>query len=521
MKKTLRRTLLILLCLMMLLASTVMHSAASESSAPSNQTSVFTFLTQSLGFNTAAACGIMANMEQESGFDPELVIRDRNGLLSGGLCQWNGSRFSRLIQFCSSNGLDYLSIPGQLSYMKQELQTQDFKHIYHFLCNVPNTSGGAYDAAYYWCYYFEIPSNRTSRSYSRAEVAVDRYWPKYQNYLSKPLDPVTLTSPQEKQKLDLGESLTLNWAAVESADQYLVSIAKKTDGAYDWAGAWQKTLSGSKTSLTVKLKSFGVGKYAASVVAKHTDSGSVGKAANRITFSVVCTSHNFALQSAKEPTFKYEGTYVYTCSRCGKQKTVTKPALSREAFEAQTVRDLKVSEVTDTSLTLTWARCTGAVGYRIYRKTADGWTRIKTLKGADRTDFSIRSLQSGTRYVFAVRAFAKTKTEAVYTRLTSIALYTRPQTTSLRAVKAVGSGRILVKWVRLPGVNGYTVYVSTQPDDGFYAAANVAADRGAVNVTRLNDGARYYFYVRPYIVTAAGNKLHAAPSNILSTVAEG
>lgn len=519
MKKTLRRTLLLLLCLMLLLASTATCGLAGDSSAPSNQTSVFTFLTQSIGFNNAAACGIMANMEQESGFDPTLVIRDRNGLLSGGLCQWNGSRFSNLIQFCSDNNLNYLSIPGQLSYLQHELQSRDFKHIYNYLLGVPNTAGGAYDAAYYWCYYFEIPSNRTSRSYARASVAADRYWPAYQSYQSVSLDPVTVSSPQEKQALDLGERLTLNWTAVESADQYLVSIAKKTDGSYDWDHAWQKTLSGATTSLTVKLKSFAVGKYAACVVGRHSESGTTGKAANRVKFSVVCKAHDYVLQSAKEPTFKHDGAYVYVCRRCGAAKTVAKTALSVDTFEAQTVRNLKAVKVTDTALTLTWSRFTGAVGYRVYQKMDDGWKKIRTLAGAGQTSLTIASLQPATRCVFAVRAFAKTKSDTVFTRSAALALYTRPQTTALRSVKANGSGRILVKWVQVPGVNGYTVYVSTEPNDGFYAAADVAADRAAVNIAGLDGGMRYYFFVRPYIVTKGDSKIHAAASDVMSCTA--
>ena len=83
------------------------------------------------------------------------------------------------MNYCSSNGFDYLSIQGQLEYLKHELQGSDFKHIYDYMKNVPNTKEGAYNAGYYWCYYFEIPSNRASRSSSRASAAVNNYWPVY------------------------------------------------------------------------------------------------------------------------------------------------------------------------------------------------------------------------------------------------------------------------------------------------------------------------------------------------------
>ena len=517
MKNILRRTSLVLLCLMMLFAALAMSGSAKESS---NQSRVFSFLTESIGFNTAATCGIMANMEQESGFDPTLVIRDRNGRLSGGLCQWNGSRFSNLIQFCNNNDLDYLSIPGQLSFLKHELQKDDFKHIYKYLMGVPNTAEGAYDAAYYWCYYFEIPSNRTSRSYSRANVAADRYWPVYESYHPVTLDPVTVSSEQSGQKLDLSERLTLSWTALEDADQYLVSIAKKTDNGYDWDNAWQKAVSGSKTALTLKLKQFSVGKYAARVVGKHTESGKVGKAANRIKFAVVCKSHDYALQSAKEPTFKHEGAYVYVCAKCGKTKTVTKAPLKLDAFLNDSVKNLTVTEVTENSITLQWDRFTGAAGYRVYRKTADGWVKVKTLNGADQTTFTLESLEPGARCAVGVRAFAKAKTETKFTGMTTRVMYTRPQQTQLRRVKAVGNAKILVEWVQVPGVNGYTVYVSTAPDEGFRAAMDVAADQTAVKIEHCKNGVQYYFSVKPYITTDAGGKIHAAQSNVLDTTAK-
>ena len=44
---------------------------------------------------------------------------------------------------------------------------------------VENTAQGAYDAGYYWCYYFEVPANRSSVSVKRGNIAKDDYFPKY------------------------------------------------------------------------------------------------------------------------------------------------------------------------------------------------------------------------------------------------------------------------------------------------------------------------------------------------------
>ena len=87
---------------------------ALSASAASQKDSVYSYLTEKLGFNSAAACGIMANIEQESGFNPAVVILDCNGRPSGGLCQWNGGRFRNLKNFCYQKGYNYLSVEGQL-----------------------------------------------------------------------------------------------------------------------------------------------------------------------------------------------------------------------------------------------------------------------------------------------------------------------------------------------------------------------------------------------------------------------
>ena len=97
----------------------------SANAASDNKTQIFSYLTDEMGLNSAAACGIMANIEKESSFKPEKIIRDSNGLQSGGLCMWNGGRLNNLKKFCANKGLNYLSIEGQLAYLEYELQETD------------------------------------------------------------------------------------------------------------------------------------------------------------------------------------------------------------------------------------------------------------------------------------------------------------------------------------------------------------------------------------------------------------
>lgn len=167
--------LLALAAAVLLSISTLSPSLQAE--AASNQQIVFEYLTDDLGYSVAAACGIMANISVESGYSPNA------GNSSGayGLCQWMGSRRSRMRNWCSSNGFSSSSVEGQLAFLDHELQTS-YPSVYYYLQSVENTSDGAYDAAYYFCYHYEAPANRGGQSSRRGSIAAGSLWAAYSKY---------------------------------------------------------------------------------------------------------------------------------------------------------------------------------------------------------------------------------------------------------------------------------------------------------------------------------------------------
>lgn len=106
--------------------------------------------------NPAAVCGILANIEYESDFSPTVWGDDGT---SYGLCQWHESRCRSLFLFCQENGYDVDSVCGQLEYLRL----------------VEASPNGAYQAAWYWCYYFEIPAQRDVQAVLRGDSAYQRY----------------------------------------------------------------------------------------------------------------------------------------------------------------------------------------------------------------------------------------------------------------------------------------------------------------------------------------------------------
>lgn len=168
--------------------------------AASNKDKVYNALVNE-GLNSAAACGIMANIEKESNFNPTA------GSTSGayGLCQWTGSRRSNLFSYCNKNGYSSSSVEGQVKFLMYELRGS-YSGVLKSLKGVANTADGAYNAGYRFCYDFERPANKSSRASQRGSLAKSSYWP---NYKSKTASKAASTSSTKKKTAKSKELLAL------------------------------------------------------------------------------------------------------------------------------------------------------------------------------------------------------------------------------------------------------------------------------------------------------------------------
>ena len=140
-----------LLCLAMLLP--VIPARAADTYAE-NEAEIYRFLKEDMQLSTAVACGILANIERESSFNPTAQIIDTNGKTSFGLVQWNGGRFENLKTFSAQNGLDYRTVGAQLRFMQYELMGEE-NRAWQKLQGIPDTIQGAYTAAYNFARWYE------------------------------------------------------------------------------------------------------------------------------------------------------------------------------------------------------------------------------------------------------------------------------------------------------------------------------------------------------------------------------
>ncbi len=209
------------LLVMVLVAALVPQTQtyAASASRKTIEIQVYNFLVGKMGFNTAAACGLMANVELESDFNVKEI---GDGNTSFGLFQWHLERKKNLIKYCEEKELDYQTVEGQLSYLEYELK-KSYKKIYNYIKSVDNTADGAYDAAYYWCYNYEVPSNRAYKADKRGTLARNTYWKKYKGYKGKQIEVTEANSAGSKTESSISETKSGTDTKTASAETKTVS----------------------------------------------------------------------------------------------------------------------------------------------------------------------------------------------------------------------------------------------------------------------------------------------------------
>ena len=140
------------------------------------QEQIFYYLREK-GFNNAAICGILANIQYESNFNISAL---GDGGTSYGICQWHNGRWTSLKNYCNENGYNWQTLEGQLEYLMHELET-GYQSVYNTLRSVPNTAQGAYDAAYKWTWSYEIPARKEQSAPRRGGTAANTYWSQFGN----------------------------------------------------------------------------------------------------------------------------------------------------------------------------------------------------------------------------------------------------------------------------------------------------------------------------------------------------
>ncbi len=454
-----------------------MYSFASESE---NQKQIYTYLRNTMKLNVAAACGVLANIEYESSFNPKLEGDKVDGkYTSYGICQWHASRKTALINYCKENGYNYKELEGQLHYLEYELKN-DYPKVYNYLKNVDNMAQGAYDAGYYWCYNFEIPSDKATKAKQRGNVAKNDYWPDYyeQELNSSSLKPPT-TVKSDKSVYDFGDSITITWSGAKNADHYGVQLNKNGTKQF------------SATNITAK--SYKIGELANGSYEFYVWSiNASGKASLSNYCSFKMDHHHTYSTKVTKPTVNGTGYTKYTCTVCGdtykSDYTVAPPTVTAgNNYETGKVK-------------LTWGTVTGAKKYYVYRSTSkdSGYKYLGTSNGNTYTN---GSAVAGTKYYYKVKSVMDDGTKSVYSQVVARTCdCARPVVT---AGNVASSGKVKLTWTSVEGAEKYVVYRRTGSSGDY-------TEIGTTSKTSYTDknsktGTKYYYRVKAVCSNTSAN----------------
>lgn len=441
-----------------------MKGSVNSGTTGANETTIFNYLTGTMGLNKAAACGVLANIYAESAFNPAAT---GDAGKSYGICQWYDARFAALKNYCSKNGYKYNTLTGQLNYLNYELN-RSYSSTLSYLKGVSNDANGAYNAAYRWCYYFEIPANRKNQSIARGNLARNTYWPAYQ-YANIGVSPnpgsnkapsanaavtINISGVTKPTKLTAGSPFILR--GIVSATDTLTSV---TVGVYDSNGK-------TKTAKTINPKAV---------------SYDIHKIDNYIAFGKLSS-----------------GNYSY--------KVTAKTATTSKTLVNQSFVVLGKSAISGSA---SYTKTYGAAAFKLNTRKVAGngalsYTssnkKVATVSSAGKVTIK------GTGYCTITAKVAATSKYSAATK--NIGIYVTPKKTSVSTLKATGGKKLKVTWSKNKLATGYVIQYSTNKKfKSNVKSVNVTNYKTTTKtLSSLKCKKKYYVRIRAYKKVAINGK---------------
>lgn len=150
------------------------------------------------------------------------------------------------------------------------------------------------------------------------------------------------------------------------------------------------------------------------------------------------------------------------------------------------------SEVNSTTAILSWDKCEGATGYRVFRYVNKSWKALKTL---GTTSYAVTGLTPDSNNIFAVKSYTKadgvTQWAPGYTKIT-----VKTEKKDVLSPKAVVySDIVYLSWNKSDDATGYRIY---QKVNGKWKALKTTA-LNDYYVNNLNALTNYQFCIRSYM----------------------
>lgn len=455
-------------------------SRASSYKSNKNMKKVINYLTKTMGLSSTAACGIAANIYCESNCIADNIeygyTWDNGG--GYGLCQWTNyprtsstGRRTELVKFGARSGLDYRDINTQLKYLFYEFTTS-YNGVLNDIKNIKETEDKAqmaYDAAYIWCYEYEVPQDKEKTAIFRGNFA-KTVWNEYGDINIKTRAP-KLGNPSYPSLINKGRGFSVKGNV--SSDK---KISKIKVVVTDSRGK-------SATGKTVQVNS---NTYNISDIDKYIlfDKLREGQYYYKIYITTEDGTYNlmnkdFIVASDVPAIWSYNKPGVYECGN--------KFMLCGDIASSDTIVSVNAG---------------------IYKKK--GGKQPVYEKRVDCSDNKIdlnimnQSLLfhklPGKQYYYRINVTTTTGSYSVLESLFKVEPYNIPKVKNLRQ-SYKSANYISLKWNRVSIASGYRIYRSDSYNGKYVKVATV---KGSANVTYKNTGLKrkraYYYRIYPYVI---------------------
>ena len=184
-------------------------------------------------------------------------------------------------------------------------------------------------------------------------------------------------------------------------------------------------------------------------------------------------------------------------------KTALSPSFASAAVYTKPLppQSVKALTTTDKSIVLSWSRCKGATGYRIYVRNGKKWKAIKTTTASS---YTVKSLEPDTVYTFAVKPYIKSENSYIWaTSYSKADVSTRLATVQVVFVSEA-QGRINFTWTDISGESGYQLWYCETGGGKYRKVSNYKAGTTVKSEGGFVSGRTYYFKMRAYKKTSSG-----------------
>ncbi len=161
------------------------------------------------------------------------------------------------------------------------------------------------------------------------------------------------------------------------------------------------------------------------------------------------------------------------------------------------IQNFTVTDMTESSLTISWDKVSGASGYVLYSLDNGSWVRISTITSADKTSYTLSELNPGTAKKFSIKAYIMADGKYLYSTPVTLDAVTLPEAISGLQLMTAKSDNVTIKWNVSEGAEGYIVNIFK---DGKWPLVKriTSPDEVAVTIKELSPDTEYKIHVKAF-----------------------